>query len=144
MSYTPDHGFVKKLKEIDPKLGCFFNTDGPFVVVTYKRATGEPAPIYTCKSKDGGFRIPNDRDIDKIRQGDQNQTSIKDRLGKTAKYMSDREARIKKEAHDNIMGATRDNKIQLMREYGRIYNPGGKGNRPFRQLTPKPKGKIFT
>lgn len=141
--YTPDHGFIRKLKEIDSKLDCFFNQDGPFVVVTYKRATGEPATIYTVKADDGGFRVPDQRDIDKIRQGDMNRSSIKERLGKTAKYMEDREAKIKKDAHDNIMDATKDNKIQLMREYGRIYSPGGKGNRPFRQLTPKPKGKVF-
>lgn len=141
--YTPDHGFVTKLKEIDPKLGCFFNQEGPFIVVTYKRATGQPAPIYTVKSDNGGFRVPDQRDIDKILQGDLNRSSVKERLGKTARYMETFRAKHKKKTHDDILDSTKDNKLQLKRGFGLISNPGGKGDRPFRQLTHKPKGKVF-
>ena len=142
--YTPDHGFVRKLKEVDQKLGCFFNRDSCLVVVTYERATGEPVPIYTVSGADGKFRVPDQRDIDKIREGDLERSSTKERLGKTAKYMEGYRAKHKKQTRDLINEATRDNKYQLKREIDKISNPGGKGNRPFRQLPkPKPKGIVF-
>lgn len=144
MSYTPDRGFVVKLKELDEKLGCFFNQQIGLVVVTYKRATGEPVPIYTVKNSEGGFRIPDQRDIDNICKGDQNRTTRKDQLGKVAKYMEEYQAKKRKQAADSIHDVTIDNKYQLKREFGKILNPGGKGDRPFRQIPPpKPKGKIF-
>jgi len=144
MSYTPDHGFVRKLKEIDTKLGCFFNQDAALVIVTYTRATGEPVPIYTVKNADGKFRVPDQRDIDKILQGDLNKSSVKDRLGKTARYMNEYREKQRKKARAAFDDNTRDNKHQLIRAFAKINNPGGKGNRPFRQLPkPKPKGKVF-
>lgn len=142
--YTPDHGFVRKLKEVDRKLGCFFNRDSHLVVVTYKRATGEPVPIYTVTGDDGKFRVPDQRDVDKIREGDLENSSVKERLGKTAKYMEGFRTKHKKQTRDLINEATRDNKHQLKRVIDNIHNPSGKGNRPFRQLPPpKPKGIIF-
>jgi hypothetical protein len=43
---------------------------------------------------------------------------------------------------DNIRGWTKDDKIQLMNAFGKLYG-AGKYNSAFRRVTPKPKGDVF-
>jgi len=140
MSYRPHESFTKRLHELDPKLGAMFN--GQHVVLTYKRATGQPVPIWTVRGDDGEFRIPDQRDIEVLQEADMTKQSMTDRLDKTSKYMQDvRDAR-EKERRDAIYDMTLDSKKQLSRVYGKINNPGGKGDNR-RYPLPKSKGKVF-
>ncbi|MCK4787656.1 MAG: hypothetical protein KAV87_28130 [Desulfobacteraceae bacterium] len=140
MSYQPHESFIKRLHELDSKLGAMFN--GEHVVLTYKRATGQPVPIWTVRGDDGEFRIPDQRDIEVLQEADMTKQSMTDRLDKTSKYMQDvRDAR-EKDRRDAIYDMTLDSKKQLSRAYGKINSPGGKGDNR-RYPIPKPKGKVF-
>jgi hypothetical protein len=141
MSYRPHSSFIKRLHELDPKLGAMFN--GEHVVLTYKRATGQPVPIWTVRNDDGGFRIPDQRDIEVLQESDMTKQSMDDRLKKTSKYMQDVRDIREIERKNAIYDMTLDSKHQLKRAYGKIQNPGGKGGRHVRTITPKPRGKVF-
>ena len=135
--YTPDRVFVSDLKRIDPKLGCFFNERIANVIVTYKRATGQPVPIYRVQGPSGEFRIPDQRDIEAICAGDLSKEDIKTRLRKSSAYMHESRERQQRETAENIRHATIDDRRSFVRAFS-----SGK-SQPFRKIAVKPKGKIF-
>ena len=139
MSATPDSGFMRKLKELDPKLGCEFDYDTEVFFITYERATGRPVPILIVKNVDGSFRQPDDREIKALHEGDRKRVDQATYLAKAAKYMEDARAKTARDRKSNIRDYTKDDKIQLMR----ALNPNSKANRPFRQIAPKVTGKVF-
>lgn len=142
--YSPDRGFVKKLKALDSNLGCRFVPRHGHFVITYRRAVGEPVPVLLIEGEDGGFRHPDDRDIRKLQEGDLQRVPMKERLRQVAAYMErDREVRARKRA-EMLRDMTKDGKLQLSRTIGKIdHNPGGK-RMPFRRINLKPKGKVFS
>jgi len=138
---TPDRVFVKRIKDVDRKLGIkFYRTHGHFCV-TYKRATGQSVPLFMVKADDGGFRQPDQRDFDFLMSGDLERIPAKERFQMVSKYMQDVREKDRKDAKDNIHGATKDGKIQLTNAYARLG--GSKANSAFRRITPKTKGKII-
>jgi hypothetical protein len=138
---NPDPSIVKRLKTIDPKLGVKFN--GRNFVMTYERATGEPANIHLVKRDDGGFRQPDQRDIDFIRSFDMNNESCRERLLRLSQKSEKIREDLRKRAKDDIRHATLDNKRQLVNAFTRQTNQG-KGNASFRRVTPKSKNVVAT
>lgn len=142
MSYNCDW-FIKRLKEIDPKLGSYFCPFDHLVVVTYERAVGPPAKIYVVSREDGDFREPDQRDINAILDGDLSKDSLSNRLSKAENYMT--ECRQKQEASQRTQARelALDDKYQLARAFSKVANPGGKQGRHVRTITPRQRGVAF-
>jgi hypothetical protein len=142
--YSPDCGFVKKLKALDPNLDCRFMPSHAHFVITYRRAVGEPVPVLLIESEDGGFRRPDDRDIRKLQEGDTHRVPMRDRLRQVAAYMEREREYGRRKRAELIRDLTKDGRLQLSRAIGKIdHNPGGKWM-PFRRINLKPKGKVFS
>lgn len=143
MSYRPDPSFVKKLKYLDPRLDCHFDNRRKLVVVTYKRATGEPLPIYTVQTEDGEFRLPDMRDIEAIQEGDMSRQDLSDRLAKHAKYQWDYRRDQKRARELEMKERTADDKYQLARTLAHRSGASGKVGQHLPKWDHKPKGKVF-
>ena len=137
----PDRHFMKKLKNLDPKLGCEFNRNTEKFNITFDRV-GRPAVVlFPVKSESGGFRQPDQRELTVLGESDLERVGMRDRLNKTSKYMADYRDKQAVDAKNNIRDMTKDGKIQLMNAIGRAG--GGKHNSTFRRVKPKTKGKVF-
>lgn len=139
--YYPDRVFMQDLKRLDPKLGCYFEFNHGHFVVTYERAVGGSVPIFMVEDERGGFRQPDQRDINKLHEYDIHRESMKDKLQRSAKYMEEAREKQKKRTADEIRNMTKDGKHQLARDFARLR--GGKHNATFRRINLKPKGEIF-
>lgn len=141
--YTPGRGFMKELKNLDKNLGCYYEEAHEHFVITYKRATGEAVPIYVVeRDEDKGFRRPDIRDVQILQQHDHNKESVKERMQKISKHMSDVREQREKETRDEWRNRTKDDRIQLTNSFTKLAG-SGKGNSAFRRITRKPKGKVF-
>ena len=140
--HKPDRYFMKRLKQLDPKLGCEFNRNTERFNITYKRATGLPVPIIQVKTESGDFRQPDQRELDTLGESDLNRVSMKDRLNKASKYMFDYREKKQKEARENIKLMTQDDKRQLRRAFGRLHSPKYDSS-VFKKPVYKPKGQVF-
>jgi hypothetical protein len=141
--YTPDRVFCKRLKELDPKLGCFFNNDLKKVVITYERGTGEKVPIYVVQTEDEQFRIPDRRDILKLRESDKTKHDTMARLKANADYMAFYRYEQQEARRIELLDRTKDDKYQLAKTMGVAAGASPKSNRPFRLMEHKAKGKVF-
>ncbi|MCK4252142.1 hypothetical protein KAX97_11890 [candidate division WOR-3 bacterium] len=140
--HTPDRVFIKDLKQLDARLGCYFNETHRHFVITHERAVGPPAEIMLVERGDGGFRQPDKREIDVLCEGDLHRTNVKERLQKTVKYMDQFREKEAAHAKDEIRNTTKDDRRQLMNTYAKAFNTG-KGNSTFRRIKPK-NGKSFS
>jgi len=141
--YRPHESFLERLKELDPRLGAFFNAKAGLVIITYSQPVGPPANLMQVKNDDGSFRIPDDRVIDHLKQHDNNNHSVAKRLERNAKHYLDLQHKKRESVHNEIRDRTADDKYQLRRAFARKMDPGGKAARHVRRITPKPKGKVF-
>ena len=90
----------------------------------------------------GGYRQPDNRDLQALVEADFHRKSVKRRILEGEEHMKRvREEETRKERSE-IRDVTKDNRIQLANTYVRAVNLG-KGRTGFRQITPKPKGKVF-
>lgn len=140
--YQPDRMFMGRLKALDKRLGCKFVKSHGHFVVDYKRACGQPVPIFMVKGDKGEFRQPDKRDLDFLKSGDLTREDMETKIQKSALYMERVREKKQKDAQDNIRNATKDDKIQLTNVFGRIAG-GGKHNSTFRRIEPKSKGTVF-
>jgi hypothetical protein len=130
-----DRSFMKDLSLIDKRLGCKFN--GNHFVITYDRGHGEPVNILRVKHEDGGFRQPDRRDLEILRQGDlASGENMNTRLSKLAYASYTIREDMKRKNKENIRNITKDDKHFLMNKIGRIIGQG-KPRPAFRQVTPK-------
>lgn len=144
--YNPDPSFMRKLKALDPNLGCVYVQEHEHFVITYKRAIGEPYNVLTIKNPDGSFRHPDERDIVALQKGDLMQVPMKDRLRQLSAYMEkDREDRARKRKQE-VRDMTKDSRIQLMKHMAKLDSAmsGGKENYHFRRINLRPRGKVFS
>ena len=111
--YNPDRVFVKDLKKLDPKLGCYFEPNHNHFVVTYKRPIGDAVPVMMVKRDDGGFRHPDKRDIERLKEGDNHRVDPATRVKIAAAYMERERELQKKNRRDEIRNMTKDDKLQL-------------------------------
>lgn len=137
---VPDRVFVQRLKEIDPRLDCVFNTVSERFTITYRRAHGNPVAIIAICDKNGGFRHPDARDIKTLNDADLHRVSAKERFQRTAQYMERHREKKRREARENMRDMTKDGKIQLAQRYTRLAG-WGKGNSAFRRIDPPRRGK---
>lgn len=138
----PDRVFVQRLKEMDSRLGCRFDREFERFVITYKRAIGEDFPILFIEDDNGGFRHPDQRDLNTLCESDTHRVSAKERFQAASKYMEEYRRHQRRAAKDNIRGWSRDDKIQLSNAFNRIMG-AGKGNSAFRRVNPKSRGTVF-
>lgn len=125
IDYKPDPAFMKELKRTDPRLGCRFN--GRTFVITYERASGGSVPIMSVKNESGGFRHPDPRDIQNIKESDLHREDYREkflRLSNASEHMKEMAERKAKRAA-NIRDMTKDGKRQLQRAYERVYETMG-------------------
>lgn len=119
----PDRSFMKDLRLIDKRLGCKFN--GENFVVTYDRGHGEPVNVLRIKREDGGFRQPDRRDLETLRQGDlASGENMDTRLRKLARASYEIRETLKRKHRENIKHMTKDDKNYLMNQIGRIAGQG--------------------
>ena len=137
--YSPDRTFVKRLKQLDPRLGCKFRTDLRKFAITFDRVVGPPAEVLIVNNN-GGFRQPDERELKVLNDGDLQKTDIRTRLDRADNYMRDYRKKQEKEISDRIDLATKDDRIQLKNAYRKSFNTGGKPSE-FRRIIHKPKGK---
>ncbi len=138
--YNPDRVFVKDLKTLDPKLGCYYERNHHHFVITYDRAIGGKVPILLVEGKQGGFRFPDRRDITKLKESDTHRQSMKNRLNATATYMERTREKQRKDAREEVRNRTKDDRRQLAPRMARLTNEG-KFNSTFRRIDLKPRGK---
>jgi hypothetical protein len=135
---------MRRLKELDPKLGCHFSRAAKVCVITYARATGPPAVIMRVENDDDEFRIPDQRDINKLHESDNTRYGMTERHEKVAKYMEDYREDRKREVHAEIKERTADDKYQLARAFAQSHcGASGKVGRHVRRMADKPRGKVF-
>jgi hypothetical protein len=135
---------MRKLRELDPNLGCKFVPSHEHFVITYRRPVGQPVNVWLIQNDSGGFRQPDDRDIRKLQESDIHKVPMKDRLREAAQYMErDREYQRRKRKEE-IRDRTKDDRIQLMRAAAKFDSAAGcNKTHPHRRIDLKPKGKIF-
>lgn len=140
--YSPSRYFMKQLKDLDPKLGCFYNKNIHKFIITFQRVTGEPVPIMQVKTEDDGFRFPDNRDIIKLHESDTQRVPMHERLNIVSKYMYDYREKKRAESKENLRLMTIDDKKQLRKAVGRLHSPKFDSS-IFRKIKNKPKGKVF-
>jgi hypothetical protein len=133
---NPDRGFMKELKAMDRRLNCVFRQEHGHFVITYDRGHGTPVNICMVAGEDGGFKQPDRRDLDFIFSGDLERERPQDRLLKTSQYIDAYNKGLDKKRKDIIREMTKDDKIQLMKAFGQMYN-ASKCNSTFRRIAPK-------
>ena len=137
---TPDTGFVKKLKKFDPKLKLEFSRLlGKFVITQPRKLhSGRALAAVVEGNTGGGFRQPDNRDIDTLCRADFERTSARKRIIAGEDYMLNHKKAQEKELKDSIRDATKDDKFQLINAYRKVFNEG-KQVRHVRHIIPTNK-----
>ena len=137
--YNPDRVFMQDLRRLDPKLGCYYESNHHHFVITYKRPIGETVPIMMVKDPSGGFRQPDLREIETLKASDTHRVPMEARLKKAANYMETEREKSRRKAKEDIRDHTKDDRRQLAPRFARLTNEG-KFNSTFRRIDLKPKG----
>jgi hypothetical protein len=137
--YSPDRVFLNDLKHLDPRLGCYYETNHQHFVITYDRAVGGSVPIMVVEDGKGGFRYPDKRELDKLMEFDTHRVSMAQRLKHSAAYMEEVREKKRKDAREAIRDHTKDDRRQLAPKFARLT--GGKFNSTFRRINLKRRGK---
>jgi len=136
----PDRAFMKELTSLDRRLSVKFN--GSNFVICYDRGHGEPVNVLRVKRDDGGFRQPDRRDLELLKQGDlANGDSMNRRLDKLAYASYELREKIRKTHSDNIKNMTKDDKHFLMNKIGKVAGQG-KPRPAFRPVPYKSKNAV--
>lgn len=143
---SPDPGFVRKLRDYDPKLRAEFRREYGKFAITQPAAVGPNTIIFLVEGGENGrhFRQPDARDLAILHHADMARSgnSPKDRMYEGEAAIADIHRKQEAKVRSDLRDATKDGKYQLMRTFQEAANTG-KGTRPFRQITHKPKGKVF-
>jgi hypothetical protein len=111
------------------------------MVITYDRSYGQPANVLRVEAVDGGFRHPNHRDLELIRSGDMNNTTVRDRMQKLTYHYEKQQEQSKRRVHDDIRHATLDGRRQLEKAILQKTNTS-KANATFRRIDHKPSKRV--
>lgn len=128
---TPDRAFMAEMKRMDKNLGIKFN--GKHFVITYAIPDGRTVNIWRVVAGDGGFRQPDHRDIEMLKQADIERESAEEKQKRVERYMAAVREADRKRARENIRDWTKDGKIQLHSAFARCGD-GGKHNSAFRRI----------
>jgi hypothetical protein len=135
----PDWSFMRQLKMIDKRLGCKFN--GDHFVITFQTEKYGVVNIWKVASETGGFRQPDRRELEIIRESDLERLGPKERWNLVLAHMEGTKERRNKSIRDEMRDRTKDGKIQLMRAFANMIGGAGKNNATFRRINVKPKSK---
>jgi hypothetical protein len=130
-----DRSFKRDLKNLDRRLDAKFN--GQHFVITYDRGHGQPVNILRVKGEDGGYRMPDRRDLAIVKGGDLEDEKMEVRLKKAAYKAEQVRLEDKRRAKAEIRAMTLDNKNQLAKAFTQKFNTS-KGNATFRRIDHKP------
>jgi len=133
MGPSVSRGFLKDLKNLDPRLSVFWN--GNHQVIRFQRPNGEAVNIYRVKAEDGGYREPGQRDLLAVAGGDLAKEDMKTRLLKLSYASEKMREKARADARDNIRYMTKDSKTQLANAAIQLTNQG-KGNSAHRRIDP--------
>ena len=89
-----------------------------------------------------GFRQPDERDLMRLRRADLRREAVRRRFLDTEEGMRSYTRDSLQKAREELREAGRDDKYQIKQAYRKMLNDG-KAKSPFRQVMPKPKGKVF-
>jgi hypothetical protein len=139
---VPDPGFIRKLKRISPRLDCEFSREhGKFVITCTGEISGRYELFVVEGNEGGGFRYPDNRDIQAVHDADRYVKSRRQRLRDSAEYAENYRKQHEKQAADDIRNCTKDDRRQLMNAYTKAFNLG-KAESTFRKVPLVTKGKI--
>lgn len=138
----PDPSFMKQLRAIDKRLGCKFN--GQHFVITFKTEKYGEVNIWKVADERGGFRQPDQRELDIIQESNLERLGPKDRFNLVLAHMEKTRERRDRLIKEEMRDRTKDGKIQLMRAFANAVG-AGKNNATFRRINvkPKPRGLII-
>lgn len=139
---TPDSGFIRKLKDISPKLGCEFSREhARFVITCQAELSGRYELFMVNGDEGGGFRYPDNRDILAVQEADRYVKSRRQRMRDADEYMRKHREDEEKSENDDIRNMTKDGKHQLIRAYTKDFNLG-KCESTYRKVSARPKGRV--
>ena len=138
--YSPDRVFMRDLRRLDPKLGCYYESNHHHFVITYKRPIGDEVPLMMVKDEHENFRHPDRRDIEALKASDTHRIPIESRLKAAANYMEKAREQQRAKAKAEIRDHTKEDRRQLAPKFARLTGSGGKHNSIFRRINLKPKG----
>jgi hypothetical protein len=143
---SPDPTFMRKLKEYDRRLDCHFDRKLERFVITQRGKVSGRVPFLVVDDPNlPHYRQPDTRELAEIHMADmwnKIQRGWKEAVQEGEDYILGYEEKQDKKTKEEIHEVTKDNKHWLRKKYQQWFNQS-KGTRPFRQVTPKPKGKVF-
>lgn len=139
----PDAGFVRKLKRFDPKLDIEFDRNiGKFIITQPNRLhSGRSIAAVVEGDFGGGYRQPDNRDIQTLVRADFERKSHLQRIREGEQYAADVREKQDAHAYDEIRHATAENERQL--KHWQAVARGDRGddvNPAFRRVNHKKKG----
>lgn len=136
----PDWSFMRQLKTLDKRLGCRFN--GTHFVITCETKRFGEVNIWKVVDEGGGFRQPDQRELDMLRQADIEKQSPNEKFNLITAYMEQYQEKKRNEAREEIRNRTIDDRRQLIKAFHPLLGIG-KANSAFRRIDvrPKPKGE---
>jgi len=139
---VPDPGFVRKLKDISPKLDCEFSREHAKFVITCKAELSGRYELFLVEGDEGGgFRYPDNRDILTVQEADRYVKSRRERIRDADEYMRKYREIEEHSERDDIRNMTKDDKIQLKRAYFKGANLG-KFESTYRKINARPRGRV--
>lgn len=137
-----DPGFMRKLKELDSTLDCYFDRDYCRFVITQRgRISGDVPVCIVGTDGEGVFRQPDEREIMMLTWSDLHRSGqeIKDRVRDGEEAMLEARRRSEEAAEDDIRYAAREDRRYAREQFARAGNMG-KANSSVRRIEHKPKG----
>lgn len=127
----PDRSFMKQLHSLDKRLGVKFN--GTHFVITCTTERYGEVNIWQVVAEDGGFRQPDQRELEMLRESHIERISPNERFNLVTAYMEKFDSDQVRARKENIRNMTKDGKIQLYNAYNRVAG-SGKSNATFRRI----------
>jgi len=141
----PNSTFMRKLKRFDPNLDCEFNREVELFIITQPSRLGSGRLVAGVVANPGKdyYRQPDDRDIHALAKADFERKDHKRRILEGEEYMAESKEKEDKFAEDEIMHASRENKIQLKHMADNIVGRSvDTVNAAFRRVPVKSKGYV--
>lgn len=134
-----DSGFMRQLRVLDRRLGVMFN--GTHFVITFTTQRYGAVNIWKVVDERGGFRQPDQRELDMLQQADIEKVGPEERFNLVKAYMQRYQEKKRTDARDTIRDITKEDRRQLMQAFGKAYG-SGKGNATFRRIIPVRRGVV--
>lgn len=142
---VPDRVFIQRLKRFDPDLSVEFDrTMGKFVIYQEGRISGRSvAMVVQGDENESGFRYPDQRDLETLSMVDMHNDRVRRMLlHDREQQMLDIREKDQRNAHATLREAGIDDRHYMQRTLRRALNDG-KAAPHVRQVTPRPRGKVF-